>query len=191
MLPTPAILNGLRDKNFTLGKTLGVAHLPTDRSIVHEIGLPAVFNVSETMVWLDYGDTADSGLWVPYATGCSVVGYTDRGTTWAASGPFSGCEFAVGAKMVNNAASQLFAAHLARESGATTQEVWNQYVRDKNLRIWYENKIPLPSDSFFACSYVFADLGATGITSLIRVDVNTGTQMGGSDGKIFNVKIIK
>lgn len=107
--------------------------------------------------------------------------------TWCASGPFSGCIFSVG----KVPGGQIYAAHIAVQSGSTGPEAWNKYRDDKGLEVWYENKIPLPSYTFNSGSYIFAQFGAGGLTGLARVGVNTGTKMGGSDGQIFNVKKFK
>ena len=129
--------------------------------------------------------SGDYGLWVPYATGKAVVGYASGGQKWVASGPYSGCEFAIGRK-----GDRVFAAHIARESGSSGVQDWKSYVETNNLKIWYWNKIPLPSDKFYACSYIFAAVGKESVQSLVRVDVKV-TTMGGGAGTIFNVKKFK
>lgn len=128
-----------------------------------------------------------SGFWVPYVEGRAVVGYAPGGKTWCASGPFSGCILAVG----KDRNGRIFCAHIAVQSGSTGPAAWEQYRADNGLVIWYENKIPLPSDSFFCGSYMFACFGGDGLTALTRVDVNVGSQMGGSNGTIFNVHKFK
>ena len=100
-----------------------------------------------------------------------------------------GCKFSVGEKDVNNVAVQVYAAHLAKESARTDTEVWNKYMKDNNLKKWYEGKLGVPTTGNpFACSYVFALFGQTGLTSVMLVEVDTGKQMGGSNGKIIAVK---
>ncbi|MFL6662637.1 MAG: hypothetical protein ACJ8G7_10665 [Rhizobacter sp.] len=128
---------------------------------------------------------AGEGLWVPYAETKATVGYPAGGQIWVGSGPFSGCEFSVG-----RAGGRVYAAHIARQSGSTALADWDAYVKANDLKVWYQNKIPLPSESFYACSYVFATFANDGLRSLVRVDVKVSA-MGGSDGTIFNVKAFK
>lgn len=190
MRPTPTNLDGLLHKTFILGP--GLIIQPAFEG-VKECGYNVVLAVDEVnkCVELKKGEADDSGLWVPYSEGKAVVGYATGATTWAASGPFSGCEFSVGAKKNGtNTTIAFYAAHIARQSGSTGVEDWQRYYKDNKLSAWYHNKIPLPSDSFFACSYLFTEFGLTGLTTMVRLDVKVN-KMGGSDGEIFHVKRFK
>lgn len=185
MLPTSSNLTALVNKTITLDPKLTTS--PTgDGVLVKEF--PVTLEVNGNAVSLTKGEGSDPGLWVPYAETMAVVGYATGGQTWAASGPFSGCEFIVGS---NKKLGIPFAAHIARQSGSTAVEDWKKYEAAQSLSVWYQNRIPLPSDTFYACSYVFVQFGGTGILSMVRLDVNVGNRMGGSDGVIFNVKTFK
>lgn len=181
MTPNAATLSGFTNKNFTLNKNL---YHP------HSDGKPIIkaFEATlDTSNGLDMKAGSGSGFWVPYIEGRAVFGKNPGGKTWVASGPFSGCIFSIG----KTASGEIYAAHIAVQSGSTGPDDWNAYRDAQKLTIWYENKIPLPSDTFFSGAYMFACFGSDGLTSLTRVDVNTGTKMGGSDGAIFNVKTLK
>ena len=92
MRPTPDTLNGLVNKMFTLDKDPKlVPRPPTDEDAVHNLGTKVTLTVdADGNAALTGSEGDDSGLWVPYATQRYTVGYAARGTTWAASGPFSG-----------------------------------------------------------------------------------------------------
>ena len=189
MRPTPANLEGLMNKTFTL-----------DPMLVKRPNFAGVAECSQEVTLVESGDNAvelrvghgdDSGLWVPYAETKAVVGYANRDTTWAASGPFSGCELSVGCKKDGaNATLAVYVAHIARQSGSTAAQDWQAYYDANKLSAWYWNKIPIPSDTFFAASYVFTEFGMTGLTTMVRVDVKV-TKMGGGDGTVFQIKRFK
>ena len=181
MTPNAATLSGYVNKTFTLNKNL---YHP------HSAGAPIVkaFEATvDTGGGLEVKAGSGTGFWVPYIEGKAVVGFNPGGKTWVASGPFSGCIFSVG----KDSSGKIYAAHIAVQSGSTGPADWDAYRSANKLTTWYENKIPLPSDTFFSGAYIFACFGSDGLTSLTRVDVNTGSQMGGSNGTIFNVKKFK
>jgi hypothetical protein len=118
------------------------------------------------------------GLWIPYrqmkATYGMVTGYD-----WAVSGPFSGCELAVGRR-----GTDVFVAHIARESGRNEAieafEGWNA------SEILYRAQIRLNVGSYYGC-YVF--VSTTHGLEIVRMDVQT-LNMGGTDGTILNIQSI-
>jgi hypothetical protein len=185
MIPTPANLITLIGKTISLDIRLG-ARAPNilDGVIVKEYGFS--ISLEQEKVTLKREDGVDNnGLWVPYVEGQAVVGYASGQQTWIASGPFSGCEFAVG-----KGGGRVFGAHIARQSGSTAQEDYKKYRSDNALQEWYWNKIPMPESQGMACSYVFVILGGGGITSMARIDVAV-TSMGGGNGKIMSVRTLK
>lgn len=181
MTPNAATLSGYKSKTFTLNRNL---YQP------HSDGKPIVKAFEATIAGggaIEVKAGAGSGFWVPYVEGKAVIGFNPGGKTWVASGPFSGCIFSVG----KNAKGEIYAAHIAVQSGSTGPEDWEAYRKENKLTTWYENRIPLPSYDFYSGSHIFACFGSDGLTSLTRVDVNTGATMAGSNGTIFNVKKFK
>lgn len=114
------------------------------------------------------------GLWIPYREMKATYGIVNA-YDWAVSGPFSGCELAIGRR-----GTDVFVAHIARESNRreaiTAFEDWNAD------EISYRARIRLRVDTFYGC-YVF--VSTTEVPELVRMDVYTS--MGGTDGRIFNI----
>lgn len=131
----------------------------------------------------------NSGIWIPYAETKSVVGQVDDsgGTTWLASGPFSGCEFVIGK---NHTTNQIFAAHIAQQSGSTGSLDYRKFRSSNNVTEWYWNKISMPFDDRFSCNYLFVICNSGGIISMNTLAVEV-TSMGGSNGRIANIKNYK
>ena len=131
-------------------------------------------------------DSTTGGIWVPYAEGKAVVGYLGC-KRWISSGPFSGCQFAVGKDKKKN---RVFAAHIAKQSGSTGEVDYKKYRRNNELSEWYWNKIPMPNLARYSCSYVFVICNKDRIISMNRMDVDV-TTMGGSDGEITHIHTFK
>jgi hypothetical protein len=143
-----------------------------------------ILTVSDNKARIERSEGGD-GLWVPYAETKAVIGYVSGAQTWIASGPFSGCEFAVG-----KGEHQVFGAHIARQSGSTAEADYKKYSEEHRLSEWFRGKIPMPDPTRFSCSYVFVKIGAGGILSMSRMDVNA-TKMGGSDGAITKAVLLE
>lgn len=126
------------------------------------------------------------GMWVHYHETRASYGVAQGGETWAASGPFSGCQIAIG-KMNG----QVFMAHLAQQSGSTADADWTAGLA-ASTELWGRWKVPVPSDTFFSNSIVFVDWSKGANIrdiSVVRVDLKTKS-MGGFDRvgmDIFNV----
>jgi hypothetical protein len=129
----------------------------------------------------------DKGMWIPYQPKQAIYGFAAAGETWAASGPFSGCEIEVGTH-----AGRIYVAHLSRESGSRAVANWDSgaLAKSSDTRVWVREKVPLASDKFYASSYVFVSWGngalVTGGVQVTRVDVKTKS-MSGDSGTIFKV----
>jgi hypothetical protein len=182
MNPTNANLSGLVGQTITLDPKL-TARAPNvgTGAMVKGYGCALESNGGVKIKRSDSGGI----LWVPYAEGQAVVGYASGSQTWIASGPFSGCELAVG-----KGNQGLFGAHIARQSGSTAKADYETYRTAHGLSEWYWNQIPMPDQTAFSCSYVFVEVGGGGILHMSRVDVLV-TQMGGGDGKITKVHQFK
>ncbi|MFT4538114.1 MAG: hypothetical protein ACI841_000325 [Planctomycetota bacterium] len=181
MEPTTANLTGLNGNAFALAPQLtarGGASGVTVRADVCQLSTAGLTKVASG---------ADTGFWVPYVTAKACVGFASGAKAWIASGPFSGCEFAIGRRGSDGA---IFAAHIARESGSTGVADWEAYSAANDLKVWYRNAIPLPDKGAYSCSYVFARCEGNELKSLVRIDLRT-PGMGGSDGTVFNVHTFK
>jgi len=188
MIPNPANLAALQHNQFALDSNLGTPFQKTAPDPgAREMGFSAELHVDGSGNGrLSRGTGTGVGLWTPYSEGQAVIAYVSGSQTWVASGPFSGCEFAVG----KAADGRVFAAHIAKQSGSTAGEDFQAYLSKKKLTVWYWNRIPIPSETFYACTYVFAEFGGGGLTSMTRVNVRV-TSMGGSDGSVFEVRKLK
>ena len=124
--------------------------------------------------------------WIPYVTGNCAISFVaaDR---WFASAPFSGCKWATGRSEATN---EIFGAHIAQESGSEAQAQYEKFSKEHSLTEWFDEKIPIPNEGFFSCSYIFTKCSVGGIEAMVRLDVQVNA-MGGSDGKIFNVQVLK
>lgn len=144
----------------------------------------AVLGGAGQALTLGLGDGGE-GMWVHYLETRACVGVATSGETWAASGPFSGCQIVVG----KNGGS-VYVAHLAQQSGSTADADWA--ARGWKDEVWGRWKVPLPSDTFFSSSIVFVDWSkgsSPSQISVVRVDIKTKS-MGGFDStpmEIFNV----
>jgi hypothetical protein len=174
MDPTAANLQGLVGKNFKMDPTLA----PRGKvPILQSSG--CTLDASGDTVTMKRTDPGD-GMWVPYAAGCAFVGYLSGSQTYVASGPFSGCKFAVG-----SANGRTFGAHIAMP-GPDSEEDYQAYRDANKLSEWYFNKIPVPDTASYSASFMFATVGGGKILTMARMDVRV-TTMGGHDGSIFNI----
>jgi hypothetical protein len=123
------------------------------------------------------------GMWVHYLESRANYGIAEAGETWAASGPFSGCEIVIGKKD-----GRVYMAHIAKQSGSTADKDWaGRGWRDE---VWARWKVPIPSlEGYYTSSIVFVDWSA-GTTprdiSVVRVDIKTGVIGGSGMGGFVN-----
>jgi hypothetical protein len=129
----------------------------------------------------------DKGMWIPYQPKQAIYGFAAEGETWAASGPFSGCEIEIGTH-----AGRVYVAHLSVESGSRAAANWDSgdLAKSSDTQVWMREKVPLASNQFFASSYIFVSwvngaVGPRGV-QVTRVDVKTKS-MSGDSGTIFKV----
>jgi hypothetical protein len=129
----------------------------------------------------------DKGMWIPYQPKQAIYGFAVEGETWAASGPFSGCEIEIGTH-----AGRVYVAHLSRESGSRAVANWDAgaLAQSSDTQVWIREQVPLASDKFYASSYVFVSwvngaVGPRGV-QVTRVDVKTKS-MSGDSGTVFKV----
>ena len=180
MKPTYASL--LAAKNGTIQVTLpaastGGSGLASRRTAVSLSGGAALT--------LDSGRGDPPGMWVHYLETRATYGLSEGAETWAASGPFSGCQVIVGKRD-----GRVFVAHLAQQSGSTADDDWAK--RGFQDEVWARWKVPLPSDQFYSSSIVFVDWSkgsSPASIEVVRVDVKT-KNMGGFDPTpmpIFNI----
>jgi hypothetical protein len=177
VIPTHYGLMGLVGKKIQLDQTLGCQ--PIGNGVIVK-GYGAALDLADNTVSIVRDDAGGAGLWVPYAETKAVVGYMTGSQIWVASGPFSGCQFAVGK---NRKTGIVFGAHIAQQSGSTAGDDYRTYRTENDLSEWYFNKVPMPNQLAFSCSYVFVVCGDGGINHMARIDVDV-TKMGGSDGTI-------
>lgn len=131
---------------------------------------------------------ADRGVWVPYAETKAVIGRnTGSGVGWMVSGPFSGCEMAVG---VDKSQDRVFVAHIAKQRGSTAPADYRKFRAESQASEYYWNKIPMPFEDRFSCAYVFVICSPNGIISMNSLEVAV-TAMGGSNGKVISVRTFK
>ena len=131
---------------------------------------------------------ADRGVWVPYAETKAVIGRcTGSGVSWMASGPFSGCEMAVG---VDKNVDRVFVAHIAKQRGSTAPADYRKFRVASKASEFYWNRIPMPFEDRFSCAYVFVICSPNGIVSMNSLEVEV-TAMGGSNGRVISVRTFK
>jgi hypothetical protein len=111
------------------------------------------------------------GMWVHYLETRANYGIAEGGETWAASGPFSGCQIVVGKKD-----GRIYVAHIAQQSGSTADKDWA--ARGWKDEVWARWKVSRPDlEGYYTSSIVFVDWSA-GTTprdiSVVRMDIVTG-----------------
>ena len=188
MRPTKSNLDSLIGKDIDMDIRLTCQPEHSDSGYL-EKQFGVTLSLSNGSVVLARDDSSvDAGTWVPYAETKAVVGrYRGGGVGWIASGPFSGCEMAVG---VDNALGKVFAAHIAKQSGSTAPADYRKFRLHNEASEFYWNRIPMPFEDRYSCAYVFVICSQDGIVSMNSLEVAT-TSMGGSNGKILSVRAFK
>lgn len=171
-------------KTFTLALDLQAPVSGMDGDIVQIADRPCLLAFTEGAngTVLLRGGHAGGGWWVPY--GPHRVTYADlNNNEWVASGPFSGCELAVGQHGVD-----VFVAHISRESASRTEarrafEAWDTSA------VWGRGQIRLPDDGETSACYVFVWGTNPAALQIRRVDVRLTSA--GTNGVIVNVATIQ
>jgi hypothetical protein len=186
MLPTTANLLNLIHKPFALDPLLGVTKISYSKEVIensHSASL-TLTDGKANLNKVNAGDgTNDIGLWVPYGVRSAVMGYLSNSQTWIASGPFSGCNFAVG---INKKTGQIFAAHIAKESAGSASEDFSKYVKNNELSIWWSHDVCDKNAVTSFASYIFFTFIRDGVNSITRLDVNVNS-CGATNGTIYGV----
>jgi len=117
------------------------------------------------------------GLWIPYQPQATTYAlFEDH--DWIASGPFSGCELAIG-----DFEGDFYVAHISIESRRyEARNAYNEWLRGSLPR--YRSQITAPQQAGFYASYVFVSVAPQ--LEIVRMDVTT-TILGGTDGMISSV----
>jgi hypothetical protein len=121
----------------------------------------------------------NQGVWIPYQAQIATYGLLGQ-YAWAASGPFSGCELAIG-----EAADQVYVAHISIEHNRyEARQAFAQWVRHAPAPRYRSRIRAAESSGNYAC-YVFVSVDPE--LEIVRMDVTT-TTVGGSDGIIANIE---
>ena len=121
MIPNAINLKGFIGKTIEMDIKLTSQPAITSGAMVKNYGVS--LQVVNDKVLLSRIDASTDGVWVPYAEGKAVVGYLNK-KNWIASGPFSGCQFAIGEDKKNK---KVFSAHIAKQSGSTGEADYKKY----------------------------------------------------------------
>lgn len=132
--------------------------------------------VSNGVVSLQVGNR---GVWIPYRAQIATYGLLGQ-YEWAASGPFSGCELAIG-----QAGDEVYVAHISIERNRyEARQAFAQFVRHAPAPVYRSRIRASQSSGNYAC-YVFVSVQPQ--LEIVRMDVAT-TTVGGTNGTIFNVE---
>ncbi|NOH64489.1 hypothetical protein [Vibrio sp. RE88] len=188
MRPTKENLTALVGKNIEMDIRLSCRPESSENGYLEkQYGVTLLERDGKVVLTRD-DSSVDAGVWVPYAETKAVVGrYTGSGVGWLASGPFSGCEMAIG---VDKDQNRVFAAHIAKQSGSTAPADYRKFRTDAKASEFYWNRIPMPFEDKFSCAYVFVICSTDGIISMNSLEVEV-TSMGGSNGKVLSVRTFK
>lgn len=118
------------------------------------------------------------GLWIPYRA--QVATYDFLGNyAWAASGPFSGCELAVGQH-----GDDIYVAHISVESRRLeARNAFATWVRHAPQPMYMAPIRAARQTGNYAC-YAFVSVAPL---EIVRMDVRTRT-IGGTDGRIMAIE---
>jgi hypothetical protein len=121
----------------------------------------------------------NQGVWIPYQAQVATYGLLG-GYEWAASGPFSGCELAVG-----HAAGEVYVAHISIERNRyEARQAFASWVRHAPAPLYRSRIRAAESSGNYAC-YVFVSVEPQ--LEIVRMDVTTST-IGGTDGTITSIE---
>jgi len=121
----------------------------------------------------------DQGVWIPYQAQIATYGLLGN-FAWAASGPFSGCELAIG-----QAGDEVYVAHISIERNRyEARQAFAHWIRHSPAPIYRSRIRASEATGNYAC-YVFVSVEPE--LEIVRMDVTT-TTVGGSDGTIANIE---
>jgi hypothetical protein len=162
------------------------------------IGMPFVFDGRSLHVNIGAGDmvsasrpcdlatngivslrVGNQGVWIPYRAQSATYGLLGA-YAWAASGPFSGCELAVG-----QVGQEVYVAHISIESNRfEARQAFANWVRHAPDPAYRSRIRSSQSSGNYAC-YVFVSVDPH--LEIVRMDVTTRT-VGGTDGTIASIE---
>ncbi|MEO1525996.1 MAG: hypothetical protein AAFX06_11210 [Planctomycetota bacterium] len=184
MRPSYGTLSGFKGNTFTLDNVMP-ANL-SDELQENKKNVVVTSDGGNLKVSPAGKGASDVGMWVNYAPTKATFGLAEGGQTWAASGPFSGCQIVIG-----NKGGRVCVTHISLESGSDGPEAWRGRGWN-DFDIWASWKVSMPegfSGINGGASHVFIDWSAGQTPSAIkiaRIDVSC-TAMGGSNGEIFKI----
>ena len=186
--PTKRNLSQLVGKKIKMDHRLFYQNLfPVDPYVLKQFPIQLLFNKTTQEVTIkraQFIEAQDAGVWIPYCETKAAVGHCPRQTDgWVASGPFSGCEFAMGYDYDERT---VFAAHIAIQRGTSAPADFQYFLEHRKASVWYWQKISMPSLERFSCSYLFAIYKGKRIEEINVLHVNVD-KIGGSDGEIIGV----
>ena len=134
---------------------------------------------------LTYGGvrlTAGSqGLWIPYQAQIATYGFVND-YDWAASGPFSGCELAIGQH-----GEDVYVAHISIERNRPeARQAYAEWIRHAPQPVFRSRIRAAELTGNYAC-YAFVSVDPE--VEIVRMDVTTNT-IGGTDGTITNIEYL-
>ena len=164
------------------------------------VGMPFVFNGRSLFVNIGQGDmvmasracdlvtngnvslqVGNQGVWIPYQAQIATYGLLGE-FAWAASGPFSGCELAIG-----HAGDEVYVAHISIERNRfEARQAFTHWVRHAPAPMYRSRIRAAEMSGNYAC-YVFVSVDPE--LEIVRMDVTT-TTVGGSDGTIANIEYL-
>lgn len=172
-MPLP-ILTGVMQKDFTLQLELqpNLRHEP--RNLVsRSYGCDLVVGAQVDLVRHENGP----GVWIPYAAEKATYAFLGA-HQWAASGPFNGCDLAIG-----RTSGALYVAHISRDSNRT--EGLDAFDDWSPEEVWFRKRIRLTVDHYYSC-YVFVSGTSQTDLRIVRMDVRASSP-GNANGRIFGV----
>ena len=162
------------------------------------VGMPFVFDGRSLFFRVGHGDmvlasrpsdlvtngavtlqAGTQGVWIPYQPQIATYGVLG-GHDWAASGPFSGCELAIG-----QAGGEVYVAHISIERNRyEAREAFADWIRHAPAPMYRSRIRVAEATGNYAC-YVFVSVDPE--LEIVRMDVTTRT-VGGTDGTITNIE---
>jgi hypothetical protein len=121
----------------------------------------------------------NQGVWIPYRAQIATYGMLGE-FAWAASGPFSGCELAIG-----DVGGEVYVAHISIERHRyEARQAFANWVRHSPAP-YYRSRIRASEMAGNYACYVFVSVDPH--LEIVRMDVTTHT-VGGTDGIIANIE---
>ncbi|MDB5446694.1 MAG: hypothetical protein JWQ97_2011, partial [Phenylobacterium sp.] len=131
------------------------------------------------------------GIWVPYLARRNIYGFMDGAASWAASGPYSGCYFEVGAS-----GGRTYVAHISREGeNDANLAAWDTCAELGGKTVLFKKRIRMAKNvpTGMTASQGFQTIIFAAITgaavAATRIDILTD-KASGMSGRILNVEAI-